>query len=538
MTSRRQRGIGALVTAGVLLVAVPHSATADTQPAAGTPTTVSADPLPTVQVNGVVWQQVTVGNTVFATGSFSTVRPAGAAPGQQEQPMANLVAFDITTGQLLPGFTHSLNAQGMAVAAAPDGTKVYVGGDFTAVDGEQRGHIAAFDTATGALDPDFHPWVNDRVQALSITASTVYAGGQFTQVNGVARKNLAAFTPTGALLDWAPTTNAIVTAMVAVPAQSRVIVGGRFTQLNGTANYGSGSLDAGTGETRPWAINKIVRNNGNNAAIVSLATDGTVVYGSGYSYVNATGSLEGSFAADPATGNVIEINACLGDTYGVSPIGQVLYNVGHAHNCAAIGAFPEGATKRALAHTTYATGVNGSNPGRLANFSGQPAGSLLIWFPDLSIGSYTGQKQAAFSVTGNAEYISLGGEFVAAEGKQQQGLVRYAVSAKAPNKLGPKANTATTPTAAVRNGSEVQLSWQGTSDKDNQNLTYAVRRDDVRTPIYTTTMASTFWQLPAMSFSDTQAPPGQHTYTVTVTDPFGRSFTSAPSAPVTTTATQ
>mgnify|MGYP003042446127 CR=1 FL=1 len=170
--------------------------------------------------------------------------------------MANIVAFDITTGELLPGFAHSLNAQGMAVAAAPDGTKVYVGGDFTAVDGEQRGHIAAFDTATGALDPDFHPWVNDRVQALSITASTVYAGGQFTQVNWVARKNLAAFTPTGALLDWAPTANAIVTAMVAVPAQSRVIVGGRFTQLNGAANYGSGSLDAVTGENRPWAINQ------------------------------------------------------------------------------------------------------------------------------------------------------------------------------------------------------------------------------------------------------------------------------------------
>ena len=38
------------------------------------------------------------------------------------------------------------------ITASPDGSRVYVGGDFTAVDGAARGHVAAFDTATGALD--------------------------------------------------------------------------------------------------------------------------------------------------------------------------------------------------------------------------------------------------------------------------------------------------------------------------------------------------------------------------------------------------
>ena len=61
--------IGAFVVAAVATRVPP--AGADTAPTGGLPTTVSADPLPTVQVNGVVWSQVVVGNTVYATGNFS-----------------------------------------------------------------------------------------------------------------------------------------------------------------------------------------------------------------------------------------------------------------------------------------------------------------------------------------------------------------------------------------------------------------------------------------------------------------------------------
>ena len=42
--------------------------------------TVTADPLPTVQIDsGIVWTKEVVGNTVFAGGSFTNARPAGAA---------------------------------------------------------------------------------------------------------------------------------------------------------------------------------------------------------------------------------------------------------------------------------------------------------------------------------------------------------------------------------------------------------------------------------------------------------------------------
>ena len=47
-------------------------AAADTAPPdPSAPETVSAAALPTVQINGVVWAQVIVGNRVYATGQFT-----------------------------------------------------------------------------------------------------------------------------------------------------------------------------------------------------------------------------------------------------------------------------------------------------------------------------------------------------------------------------------------------------------------------------------------------------------------------------------
>ncbi len=174
-------------------VAAAPQAKADTAPINGLPATVSVDSLPTVQVNGVVWSQVTVGNTVYATGSFTSARPAGSAKGVNETVRKNLLAYDITTGNLITTFNHSLNAPGMVVSASPDGSTIYVGGDFTSVDGNARGHIVAFSTATGALVKTFAPAVNGRVKAIAATSSTVYTGGSFTAVGGITANRLAAF---------------------------------------------------------------------------------------------------------------------------------------------------------------------------------------------------------------------------------------------------------------------------------------------------------------------------------------------------------
>ena len=114
-TLRWLAAASAMFMALSVLAAAPASAdSAPTVP--GTPTTVTADSLPTVQINGVVWDQVVVGNTVYATGSFTQARPAGAAAGTNETARSNILAYNITTGNLITTWAPSLNAQGRAPA--------------------------------------------------------------------------------------------------------------------------------------------------------------------------------------------------------------------------------------------------------------------------------------------------------------------------------------------------------------------------------------------------------------------------------------
>ena len=130
-------------------------------------------------------------------------------------PRANLLSFDLTTGNLNTSFAPSLNAQAVVVTASPDGSRIYVGGSFTTADGQQRDRIAAYSTATGQLISSFAPNLDATVNAITATNTTVYVGGNFSTANGVARSRLAAFSAAdGSLLGWAPTADDSVKAMV------------------------------------------------------------------------------------------------------------------------------------------------------------------------------------------------------------------------------------------------------------------------------------------------------------------------------------
>jgi PKD repeat protein len=526
-------------------VAITAPASADTAPPTtvpATPATVSADGLPTWQINGVVWAQVVVGNTVYATGSFTRARPPGSPVGTNEVVRQNLLAYDITTGNLITSFNHTLSAQGLAIAVSPDGRTLYVGGDFTSVDGQSRGHVAAFDVATGVLLSNFHPSVGGQVRALVVNASTVFVGGDFQAVGATQRRFAAAFVPTtGALTDWDPSADLAVWAMTLSPDGSRMILGGRFSHIGGQNRYGLGAVDLTTGALTTWNSALIVRDAGTDSSITSLTADSTTIYGSGYVF-GAGGNVEGTFAIDQL-GNLKWLNDCHGDTYSTAVIGPVLYSVSHAHYCGNLGGdggYPE--TNPRTFHRALAE-VAGGTPGCVLkrdtqgypNFQGQPCTTLLDWFPTVDLGTYTGQYQGAWSVVGNSQYIALGGEFPRVNGVAQQGLVRFAVSSIAPNKRGPQSSTALTPTA-TKVGSSVRLNFGATWDMDNAVLTYSVYRSGTGTPIGSTTADTRFWRLGSgLSVTDVAPPSGTFTYTVVARDAFGNPFTSGPSNSVTVT---
>ena len=271
--------------------------------------------------------------------------------------------------------------------------------------------------------------------------------------------------------------------MVVSPDGTRLIVGGSFTRLSGGAAYGMGSLSLTTGKRMPWAVNKVIRDATTSGAITSLRSDGRTIYGSGYRFGRGS-NFEGTFAATPSTGAIVWLNDCHGDTYDVLPVGGVLYSVSHAHDCSPIGEFPETSPRtnhRLLATTTVARGTNTGPDAYGLNYSAWPSAGLLAWWPSLSIGSYTGQSQAAWSLTGTKDYLAVGGEFPRVDGVAQQGLVRFARAGLAPNKQGPAvrdlALQAVSPSAGT-----VDLTWTTLWDSDNETLAYSVLRDGADDP--------------------------------------------------------
>lgn len=498
---------------------------------------VTADALPTVQINGVVWVQVMIGNTVYAGGEFTMARPAGAAPGTQETSRTNLLAYDIRTGALLTGFRPGhLNGAVRALAASPDKKTLYVGGDFTKIGTTARAHFAALKATTGIVKSQ-RPSVNGPVLAIAANSKTVYLGGVFSKVSAKSRSRLAAVkASSGRLTSWKSKADSDVNALLLTSKSKLLVVGGHFTKLNATLASGSGAVSPKTGKTKTWKVNRIVKNGSPGSAILNLTSDGSTVYGAGYAF--GTGTFEGVFAASSKDGAVRWLQDCHGDTYDVAAVGGVVYSVGHAHYCANIGGFPEANPReeyRALAVTKSAMGrvaKNGQTTLPIyTNYEGNAAPAMVNWFPHLSAGSYTGMSQAAWSVVGNSKYISMGGEFPKVNGTPQQGLVRMAIPSLAPNKVGPTGSESSLALAAsVDPAGRPVLNWRHLWDRDDLKLTYRLYREGTEFPIDTRTTWVPFWKRGTMSFTDAYAASaGSSTvrYRVTVSDPRGNAVSSA-----------
>lgn len=519
-----------------LQLSPPPSARADSAPAdpsnPKTPPTVSVDALPTAQHNGVAWNQLVLGTTVYVVGKFTRARPAGSAVGQNEVVRNNVLAYDLVSGTLKTQFDPDLNGQAYAIAASPDGSRLYVGGEFTTVDGVARSRVAALDPTSGALISGFGARADGTVRALAASASTVFIGGSFSGINGTSRPRLAAVRASDGLLlsAFAPTmtgnvdSSPRVNALQLSPTRDRLVVGGNFVSLNGSnrPGYGLGMLDALTGASLPLAANDVVRNAGKDSAILSLAGDGSRFYGTGYIY-GTGGNLEGAFSATWSDGRISWVEDCHGDSYGVHPTPTAVYVAGHPHYCLNLGGFDETSpAQRAVAFSPTATGVLTRDTRGYPSFTGTPAPSLLNFFPQMTTGTVTGQNQAAWSVTGAGAYVAYAGEFRQVNGAGQQGLVRFATSDKAPNHQGPKAaGAAFTPSVSSPAPGRVDVSWTANYDYDNSDLTYTVLRDDQTAPVATLTRASTWWSRPSLGVTDTGVPAGSHSYRVKVVDPFG-----------------
>ncbi|MBF9336594.1 PKD domain-containing protein [Microbacterium lacticum] len=522
--------VGATIVASIVLV----PSIANAAPAAPAdpplPDTVTADALPTLQLdNGVVWTQTIVGNTVYAAGQFSNVRPAGAAAGQNLTARGNIVAYNLTTGELVTSFSPSFNNRINEVVASPDGTKLYVTGSFTQVNGQNRTRFAVIDLTTGALLPGTVS-LNNIGKSVYATSDGVYVGGYFTAVGTAQRMRVAKLNAAGtAVLPFSvPVDNGQVQSIVADPSGTQVVISGNFTTVGGGDNpgYGLYRADGQSGVGLPLGVNSEIRNAGENSGIMALATDGTKFYGVGWHY-GAGGNLEGSFAGSWADGSRVWIEDCHGDTYDIAIGGQVAYSASHKHYCGNSGGFPQTdpwSFNHATAWSTDVRGVNTADIYGYPDHPGTPRPQLLNWYPQTTPGTFTGQSQAVWSVAANDKYVVYGGEFPSVNGTRQYGLVRFTVRSQAPNKQGPRlSGTNWDPSVISFSAGAVRLSYQTNWDRDDYSLTYRVYRDsESSAPISESTLGAPFWKPTTQIVKDQGLAPGStHRYRVTATDPSG-----------------
>ncbi|MFI8965432.1 fibronectin type III domain-containing protein [Streptomyces sp. NPDC053493] len=323
-------------SAVVFLAAASLTTAAGSQ--AGEQGLLTAEPLETWQTDGIVWALEYAHGVVYVGGTFDHVRPPGAKAGERDVARKNFAAFDAVTGELLPcapSFTEAGNTV-RALKTSPDGTVLYVGGSFGKVDGTGVASAVALDTADCALRPDFRPAMAAPVRAIETTDTAVYVGGDFTAVNGKPQQRIAAFTPSGTLLPFKADIDAPVWSLVAALDHGKILVGGDFTKVNTKESRGLAALDPTTGATvRVYPGWLPIR-----SGVKALVRDGVNFYVGAEG--RGTGIFDGRIAGRLSDDAMLWKDWCWGATQALALHNGVLYSGSHAHDCSQTpGGFPE-----------------------------------------------------------------------------------------------------------------------------------------------------------------------------------------------------
>ncbi len=192
-----------------------------------------------------------IGNTLYMGGKFLQVQHGIGGPTFTQ---SYLAAFDVNTGEWIPTFNPVIDAPVWKIMASPDGTKLFVGGEFTSVNGQPNTTaLAALDPTTGAVVPSTtwsayasRPTGSYDIRAMSIQGPWLYLGGNFTKITGgtgsdvvgpLTLSRLARVRLTDGRPDWnwEPALNTAPADINASPQGDRLYAVGTFTTLNGTA---------------------------------------------------------------------------------------------------------------------------------------------------------------------------------------------------------------------------------------------------------------------------------------------------------------
>ncbi len=513
----------------------------------GSPETLPAAASSQWQTNNSVWALAYSNHVLYAAGDFTQIV---SPDGGTAIPMTRLAAFHANDAnptldgtpctaaspcQGIGAWTDKkINARVYALSVTPDGSKLYAGGDFTVAGNAGRKKVAGFNLTVANSQPVVvTPQVTGQVRSIATTNDAVFIGGAVSKLvnpdkSVVTQARAASFnTANGVVRNWRPSINGNVFALLIGPGSDsgNLVLGGSFRTVNGAAHSGIAQVDIATGKVNGPMSNAIIPGVSTNPStgkttfsnVKALTTDGTNIYlgaeGTGY------GLFDGTAAVNPATGNQIWKDNCLGATQGVAVLDNVLYVGSHSHNCSFLprGGFPQlpfNGDNRSWHHLIAETAVA---DGTHIN------GELLNWFPNTNAGpGLNANELGPRAVVTDGTNLYIGGEFTTVNGAHQRGITRFSpVSDTTPP-------TAPVLTATSPGAGKATLRFTGSSDLDDKYLTYSIVRDgsvpvsgSAVVPDISSPQDASFWHSPVYTLREAGITPGTHTYTVTATDAAG-----------------
>jgi hypothetical protein len=243
-----------------------------------------------------------------------------------------IAAVDAATGNLL--WLILANKDVRTLALSEDGSRLYAGGSFSAVDGQTHRHLVAINLVDHSVDTSWKGRAGGMVRDLVVTGDTLFLGGTFTTVDGVASQGIGAISATTG--DRITTFNHAVDlgVMGLTLTPNTLLMTGTFTRVDGQPRASLAAIDLTTYSLTSWAPRRFCSCDN----YWDVQTDGT------WAYVGASGA-GGNFAAfDLATGQQRwpyvhadgDVQAVFlagdGKAYLGGHFGTSIYNVSTPHN--------------------------------------------------------------------------------------------------------------------------------------------------------------------------------------------------------------
>ncbi len=246
-------------------------------------------------VDGPVHAMAVFNRVLYLGGSFTTVyHRNGTAHVRNGLAAINLVTGEVTGWD--PGVTGTVHA----LAISPDGRTVYIGGNFSQIGTTARSHLAAVEAAGNGTLLNWAPGPDGPVRALALApdGQTLYVGGSFTTLAAgtVVRRNLAAVDAvTGVVHPWVADADGAVEALL-LAGDERLYVGGAFSLIAGQLRPYLARLNRASGQADTWnpAPDGVVRAMAAGVGRLYIGGDFTAVDG------GAPGSRKFAAALDPA----------------------------------------------------------------------------------------------------------------------------------------------------------------------------------------------------------------------------------------------